>query len=37
LVTFYNKVIDTFEKVIISSSLSSINADDPISYTISTM
>ena len=37
LVTFYNKVIDTFDKVIISSSVSAINANDPILYTISTM
>lgn len=37
LVTFYNKVIDTFQKVIISSSYSSVNANDPTSYTISTM
>lgn len=37
LVTFYNKVIDTFEKVLISSSLSAINADDPTPYNISTM
>ncbi len=37
LVTFYRKVIATFEKVIISSSFSSTNADDPVSYNISTM
>ena len=37
LVTFYSKVLDTFDKVIISSSLSAISADDPTAYNISTM
>jgi hypothetical protein len=37
LVTFYNKVIDTFDKVIINSSLSATSADDPTPYTVSTM
>ena len=37
LVTFYNKVIDTFGKIIISSSTSALSADDPVPYTISTM
>jgi hypothetical protein len=37
LVAFYNKVIDTFAKVVISSSLSVISADDPTPFTVSTM
>jgi hypothetical protein len=37
MVTFYNKVIYTFEKVIISSQVSLISADDPIPYTVSTI
>lgn len=37
LVTFYNKVFDTFKKVIINSSVSATSYDDPRPYTISTM
>ena len=37
LVAFYNKVIDTFGKIIISSAASSLSADDPKPYNISTM
>lgn len=37
LVTFYNKVIDTLNKVIITSSLSATNYNNPPLYTISTM
>jgi hypothetical protein len=37
LITFYNKVLDTFGKIIITSSASSLSADDPIPYNISTM
>ena len=37
LVTFYNKVIDTFGKIIITSGDSAISADDPVPYTISTI
>ena len=36
LATFYNKVLNTFQKVIINSSLSATSADDPTPYTIST-
>ena len=36
LVTFYNKVFDTFKKVIIQSSVSATSYDDPRAYTIST-
>lgn len=34
---FYNKIIDTFDKVIIFSSSSTDNADDPLPFTISTI
>ena len=37
LIAFYNKVIDTFGKIIITSSTSAISADDPVPYNISTM
>lgn len=37
VVAFYNKIIDTLDKVLISSSTTSTNADDPLPYTISTI
>ena len=37
LTTFYSKVLNTFQKVIITSSLSVVNANDPVPYTVSTM
>jgi hypothetical protein len=36
IAAFYNKIIDTFDKVIIYSSSSNENADDPLPYTMST-
>jgi hypothetical protein len=37
IAAFYNKIIDTFDKVIIFSSSSTDNADDPLPFTISTI
>lgn len=34
---FYNKIIDTFDKLIIFSTSSNENADDPLPYTLSTI
>jgi hypothetical protein len=37
IAAFYNKIIDTLDKVLITSSSSTSNADDPLSYNITTL